>query len=172
MGRHFCCLRRCCVHSLCNKRCIADIAFVWVLLLKMCTVLCCCIQLSFAVVSTLSCMGIMPIVCLQKPPNLNNLWATACYQFSRDYMTVNFPLFAYVIVINSIELRTACTRVCGRCENCWHFYLIVISGEGLMWWLLFWLLYLLSVCLSVCTVHVIDWKDSSPKRPIMCWWGR
>jgi len=21
-------------------------------------------------------------------------------------------------------------------------------------------------------VHVIDWKDSSPKRPIICWWGR
>jgi len=21
-------------------------------------------------------------------------------------------------------------------------------------------------------VQVIDWKDSSPKRPIMCWWGR
>jgi len=21
-------------------------------------------------------------------------------------------------------------------------------------------------------VQVIDWKDSSPKWPIMCWWGR
>jgi len=21
-------------------------------------------------------------------------------------------------------------------------------------------------------VQVIDWKDLSPKRPIMCWWGR
>jgi len=21
-------------------------------------------------------------------------------------------------------------------------------------------------------VEVIDWKESSPKGPIMCWWGR
>jgi len=32
-------------------------------------------------------------------------------------------------------------------------------------------LLVVAVRLSV-PVQVIDWKDSSPKRPIMCWWGR
>ena len=52
----------------------------------------------------------------------------------------------------------------------------VISRDSFFRWCYFYVicvfcLLVVLVRLSV-PVQVIDWKDSSPKGPIMCWWGR